>query len=338
MSNTQPIEAIEAEGAIQALHIPVALIDRDPAQPRTHFDEAALADLAESIRAHGVIQPVEVEATGDGRYRLHHGERRWRAAALAGRETIPAVVAPPRAADEALVRGLIENLHREDLNPIEEARVFQRLIGMGWPRMRISRETGRAHGTINARLVWLRLEEEIQQLVALGHLTADRELADALYVLPERVRVPLAQQIAAKHLGAKGAIRAAQALAEKLAQREAAETEGAARRPTITVASRPLHPTPMVRTAVPYANGSGPAPVATLAQASEAMCRSCVFMPKGNVIPSWELLAQVAAETCDECQRRSGPAVPRVCAQCPGVVLLRRFVNAPHPEPERDEE
>jgi ParB family chromosome partitioning protein len=297
MSNTQPIEAIEAEGAIQALHIPVALIDRDPAQPRTHFDEAALAELAESIRAHGVIQPIEVEATGDGRYRLHHGERRWRAAALAGRETIPAVVTPPLAADEKLVRQALENLHREDLNPIEEARVYQGLIDHGWARLRIARETGKSLPLINGRLAWLKLEPEVQRLVALGHLSKDGRLAEKLYVLPPEARVPLAQKIAAKHLGAKGAIRAAQALAEKLAQREAAETEGAARRPTITVASRPLHPTPMVRTAVPYANGSGPAPVATLAQASEAMCRSCVFMPKGNVIPSWELLAQVAAET-----------------------------------------
>lgn len=321
----------------QLLEIPVEQIDRDPAQPRTHFDEAALAELTESIRAHGVIQPVEVEATGDGRYRLHHGERRWRASKLAGRETIPAIVAPPRAVDERLVRGLIENLHRADLNPIEEARAFQRLIGMGWTRMQISRETGRAHGTITARLAWLRLEEEIQNLVAMGHLSVDRELADALYVLPEQARVALARQIAAKHLGAKGAIRAAQALAEKLAQREAAEVEGAARRPTIT-AKRSLHPTPMVRTAVPYANGSGPAPVTTLAQASEAMCRSCVFVPKGNVIPSWELLAQTASETCDECQRRSGPALPRVCTLCQGVALLRRLVSAAPVKPERDEE
>ena len=317
---------------LQLLELSIDLIDRDPAQPRTRFDEVALAELAESIRAHGVIQPIEVEATADGRYRLHHGERRWRASRLAGRETIPAIVAPPRAADEALVRGLIENLHRADLNPIEEARAFQRLLAAGWTRMRLSRETGRAQGTISARLAWLRLEEEIQQLVAAGHLSADRELADALYVLPERARVPLAKRLAAKRLGAKGAIHAAKAAAEKLAQRETAEAEGVKRRPALTAAP---HPTPMVRTAIPYANGSGPQPVATLAQAAEAMCRTCVFMPKGDVIPSWELVARAAGETCDECQRRNGPAVPKVCQQCPGVSLLRRFVNvATHPRPE----
>lgn len=182
----------------QLLDIPVELIDRDPSQPRTHFDEVALAELGESIRVHGVIQPVEVEETANGRYRLHHGERRWRASKLAGRETIPAIVAPPRAADEGLVRGLIENLHRKDLNVIEEARAFQRLIDMGWTRMRIARETGRSQGTITTRLAWLRLEEEIQNLVAMGHLSVDRELADALYVLPEQARVALA-----RHRGAR---------------------------------------------------------------------------------------------------------------------------------------
>ena len=319
--------------------IPVASIDRDPGQPRTHFDEGALHELAESIKKHGVIQPIEVEETPDGRYRLHHGERRWRASKLAGRETIPAIVAPPRAADEGLVRGLIENLHRKDLNVIEEARVFQRLLGMGWTQMRITRETGRVRETIKSRLAWLKLEEVIQHLVAVGPPTADRELAEALYVLPSQVRVPLAQQIAAKRLGPKGAIRAAQALAEKLAQRETAEAEGVARRPKLSDAPRPLHPVPMIRTAVPYANGSGPAPVATLEQAAAAMCRSCTFAPKGGVIPSWELLARLAEETCDECQRRDGPALPRVCELCQGVALLRRFVNADtHAQPvERDE-
>lgn len=326
----------------QLLEIPVEQIDRDPSQPRTHFDEVALAELADSIRAHGVIQPVEVEETANGRYRLHHGERRWRASKLAGRETIPAIVAPPRAADEGLVRGLIENLHRKDLNVIEEARAFQRLIDMGWTRMRIARETGRSQGTITTRLAWLRLEEEIQQLVALGHISVDRALADALYVLPSRARVALAQQIAARRLGPDGAIRAAQALAEKLARRETAEAEGAARRPAITGAAgratRPLHHVPMVRTAVPYANGSGPAPVTALAQAAEAMCRTCTFMPKGDVIPSWELLAQAAEATCNACQRRDGPALPSVCALCQGVALLRQLVTAipAGPAPEGD--
>ena len=323
MSKTQSI------GAIEARHIPVALIDRDPAQPRTHFDEAALHDLAESIREHGVIQPIEVEATADGRYVIHHGERRWRAAKLAGRETIPAIVAPARAADETLLRQLLENIHRADLNPIDEALIFQRLINMGWSRVRISKQTGRATQTINDRLTWLRLGPEIQHLVALGHLSPSRELANALLVLPERVRVPLAQRMVTQHLSPTAAVKAAQRAAEKLAQREEAEAAGKARRPTLATA-RPAHPVPMIRAAgipAPNGNGAPPRPSATLAQAAEAMCRTCVFWPGGTTIPSWELLEQAAAATCEACERKNGPAIPGVCQLCQGVALLRQLVD-----------
>lgn len=328
------------------LDIPVEQIDPDPAQPRTTFDEVELAALAESIRAHGVLQPVEVEATGDGRYRLHHGERRRRASQLAGRETIPAIVAPPRAADVALVRGLIENLHRKDLNVIEEAQVYKRLLDAGWTQTRIARETGKSLTHIASRLNWLTMEPEIQRLVALGHLPLDGRVVAALRVLPPEVRVPLAEKLVARGVATVKGITAAaeRTAAEILAQAEARE-QGKARHaaaaaavpgPNVRAAS---HPVPMVRTAIPYANGRGPAPVATVEQAAAAMCRSCTFVPKGGVIPSWTMLARTAEETCAECERRDGPALPQVCARCPGVALLRRFVNAApvEPEPEGDD-
>lgn len=165
--------------------IAVDLIDRNPDQPRTMFDEVTLAELAESIKAHGVIQPVEVEEKADGRFMLHHGERRLRAARMAGLTAIPAVVAGVQNAEGLLVRGLLENLHREDLNPIDEARVFRSLVEMGWPMVRIARETGRSMPTVTGRLAWLELEPEIQRLVALGHLPRDGRLAEKLRVLPE---------------------------------------------------------------------------------------------------------------------------------------------------------
>src|SRR5690606_18478990 len=140
---------------------------RNPDQPRTVFDDVTLAELAESVKAHGVIQPVEVEALEDGRYRLHHGERRLRAARMAGLEASPAVVAGHRNDEELLVRGLLENLHREDLNPIDEAQVFRSLLEMGWTRTRIARETGRAQSIVSGRLAWLEMEPEIRKLVAL---------------------------------------------------------------------------------------------------------------------------------------------------------------------------
>ena len=100
----------------QYREIPLAQIDRDPAQPRRLFDDVTLEALAESIRQEGVLQPVEVSAQENGRFLLHHGERRWRAAKLAGLTTIPAIIAPPPATDvERLVRGMVENMLREDL-------------------------------------------------------------------------------------------------------------------------------------------------------------------------------------------------------------------------------
>jgi ParB/RepB/Spo0J family partition protein len=344
MSNTQTIQpaAVAAEQAIQALHIPVALIDRDPAQPRTHFDEAALADLAESIRAHGVIQPIEVEATGDGRYRLHHGERRWRASKLAGRETIPAVVAPPRAADERLVRQALENLHREDLNPIDEARVYQGLIDHGWARLRIARETGKSLPLINGRLAWLKLEPEVQRLVALGHLSKDGRLAEKLYVLPPEARVPLAGKLARHGLGLQASLRACDKAAEEIARKAEALEEGRQRH-TDRAASVPAangalgtgdppgrngtlaHAVPLVA----YGAGGRRAVTATIGEAAEAMCRGCAVRPAGaDIIPAWEIVERAAAETCAACVRRDGPPIPRVCELCQGAVLLGRLLGA----------
>lgn len=320
----------------QLLDIPVEQIDRDPAQPRQHFDEVELAELADSIRAHGVIQPIEVEATGDGRYRLHHGERRWRASRLAGRETIPAIVAPARAADEGLVRGLIENLHRADLNPIEEAQVYKRLLDAGWTRTRIARETGKALGVIAARLEWLEMEPEIQRLVALGHLPRDGRVVAALRVLPPEVRGPLAERLAARGVGMKGIVAAAGQLAEKIAAKAEAREQGRARHtvaaaavpgPNDRGASTPV--TPMLALGAPGpANGRGPAPVvaATLTEAAEAMCRGCKIRPKGNLIPVWEILEEEARRTCAACQKRDGVARLDVCRLCPGVEMVRRLL------------
>jgi len=356
MSNTQSIAAVRA-GAIEARHIPVTAIDRDPGQPRTDFDEAKLHELADSIRAHGVIQPIEVEATGDGRYLIHHGERRWRASQLAGQETIPAVVAPARAADDNLVRQALENLHREDLNPIDEARVYRGLITLGWSRTRIARETGKSLPTINGRLVWLKLEKEIQHLVALGHLHRDSRLADKLLILPPEVRVPLAEKLARRGLGLKGSMAACDRMAAELTTRAEAAERGRERHATRAAAvGSPGDHNPNGRDPFAHANGRvnghGPAggalahavPMvaygangasaarATIGQAAEAMCRACSLRPSGaDVIPAWELVERAAEATCAACVKRDGPPIPRVCALCQGAELLRRLVAAVAP-------
>ena len=151
--------------------LPVAAIAPHPDQPRRHFDESALDELAASIAARGVIQPVIVRPQGEGRYQLVAGERRWRAAQRAQLHEIPALVRE-LSEREVMALALIENLQREDLNPIEEARAYQRLAeGEGLTQAEIARmvDKSRSHVANFQRL--LALPEEVIGLVEQGKLS-----------------------------------------------------------------------------------------------------------------------------------------------------------------------
>jgi ParB family chromosome partitioning protein len=129
----------------QALrNIPVDLLQRGKYQPRTHMDKQALAELADSIRAQGVVQPIVVRELKTGNYEIVAGERRWRAAQLAGLDAVPAMVR--KVPDEAaIVIALIENIQREDLNPLEQARALQRLIDeFGMTHQQLAGRVGRS--------------------------------------------------------------------------------------------------------------------------------------------------------------------------------------------------
>ena len=141
-----------------------------PMQPRTHFDEAALESLAESIRSHGVVQPLLVRRRGE-QYELIAGERRWRAAKLAGLTRVPVVV--KEVPDENLLEiALIENIQRENLNPIEEAQAYKKLIEtVGLTQEALATRVGRDRSYITNYLRLLRLPEDLQQLVKEGRLS-----------------------------------------------------------------------------------------------------------------------------------------------------------------------
>jgi ParB family transcriptional regulator, chromosome partitioning protein len=141
-----------------------------PMQPRTYFDEASLESLAESITSHGIVQPLVVRRRGDG-YELIAGERRWRAARMAGISKVPVVV--KEVPDESLLEiALIENIQREDLNPIEEAQAYQKLIEtVGLTQEALASRIGRDRSYITNYLRLLRLPEDIQQLVREGRLS-----------------------------------------------------------------------------------------------------------------------------------------------------------------------
>jgi ParB family chromosome partitioning protein len=170
-----------------------------PAQMRRRFPADSLRELADSIREHGVLQPVLVRPAADG-YELIAGERRWRAARQAGLERIPAVVREDAADDESLLLGLVENLQREDLDPIEEAHGIQRLIDQfGLTQDQAATRLGRSRVTVNQALSLLRACPAVSSATASGAISAGH--ARALIALPsaddqERgLRVALARRL-----------------------------------------------------------------------------------------------------------------------------------------------
>jgi len=179
------------EGFVQ---VDIDLIDPSPFQPRTTFREQALDELSRSIQSSGIIQPLVVRRTG-ARFELIAGERRWRAAQLAGLQRVPAILRS--VPDEmALEMTLVENLQREDLNPIEQARAFQRLSEeFGLTQEEVAERTGKDRATVANAVRLLRLEEFIQDLLEEGRISAGH--GRALLAIPEpKARIDLARRIA----------------------------------------------------------------------------------------------------------------------------------------------
>ncbi|GAB3361885.1 MULTISPECIES: ParB/RepB/Spo0J family partition protein [Giesbergeria] len=184
-------------------------------QPRTRMDEGALYELAESIRAQGIMQPILVRRLGTGPHAGCHeiiaGERRFRAAKLAGLDTVPVLVrdVPDEA---AAAMALIENIQREDLNPLEEAQGLQRLVReFGLTHEQAAQAVGRSRSTASNLLRLLQLAVPVQTMLMAGDL--DMGHARALLALDKATQITAAQQIAAKKLS----VREAEALGKKLA-------------------------------------------------------------------------------------------------------------------------
>jgi ParB family chromosome partitioning protein len=169
LSSTQPADGGAPHPELREL--PVELIKPNPHQPRSRFDEEALVALAESLRERGVLQPVLVRPVPGGTYELIAGERRWRAAQLAGFDLVPALVRPQDDA-ESLELALIENMAREDLNPIEEARACSLLVDeLGLTREEIGKRVGRSRVAVSNLLRLLDLPDEVLDLLVDGGLS-----------------------------------------------------------------------------------------------------------------------------------------------------------------------
>lgn len=183
------------------LRLPIEAIQREVTQPRKVFDEAKLKELADSIKAQGLIQPVLVRKDGD-HYKLIAGERRWRAAQLAGLQELPAIVREASDA-EAFELALVENLQRADLNPIEEAEGYRRLMEeFKLTQEEVSQRVGKERSSVANALRLLGLPEEVKQMVAAGELSMGH--ARALLGVPRLPEmVGLAERVAAQKLSVR---------------------------------------------------------------------------------------------------------------------------------------
>ena len=212
--------ALLGDAALQSqeggsLSLPISQVEPGLKQPRKRFEEESLQDLADSIRTHGVIQPLTVRRLASGYYQIIAGERRWRAAKLAGLTEIPAVII--EADDRKVMElGLIENLQREDLNPVEEANGYKVLMDeYGLTQEEVAQRVGKSRPAVANALRLLALPDPVHQLLEEGKLSAGH--ARAILAAPTgELQKKLAQKVIAEDLS----VRQTEALAKRLAAGE----------------------------------------------------------------------------------------------------------------------
>jgi ParB family chromosome partitioning protein len=283
--------------------IPLDRILPNPEQPRKTFDEGELLNLAASIREHGVIQPVTIEQAGDS-YILQDGERRVRAARLAGLADIPALVLPPlngSGTQDRLTRAVVVNVQRADMNPIEESHAYQRMRDeFGWNVNKIARRTGVYPKRIYDLLELGKLEPEIQQLIATRKFGHDANMIRAMLEIPDgQARISLVKGLAARKTTNKGCILAAKRLTEVLNSKA------------------------VIREHCPATAMAGK--LAGMDPDQEPRRWNAV-MQLGSV-PPWGMVTKTAFDTCEECELKS-MASQAVCGRCPLVDMLRRLMMA----------
>ena len=201
------LDALLGDPALQnqdggSVTLPITQVEPGLNQPRKHFDEEALSDLAESIRQHGILQPLTVRRLASGYYQIIAGERRWRAARMAGLTQVPAMIV--EADDRKVMElGLIENLQREDLNPMEEAMGYRSLMkDYGLTQEEVSQQVSKSRSTVANAMRLLQLPQEVQWLIEQGNLTAGHGRAMLPLANPE-VEIAMAGEIMRKNLSVR---------------------------------------------------------------------------------------------------------------------------------------
>lgn len=278
--------------------IPIDLIYPNQEQPRKHFERYALKKLAASIREQGVLQPISVIRVGDS-YILVDGERRLRAARMAGLTEIPADVRDgemPEARD-MLLMALVANVQREDLNPIEEGQAYQRMHQeFKMSQMEIARRTGVSIARVSGRLKLLELDQPIQNLIAVKRLHRDVTLANELIKIPdEEARIKLAEGLAQSKANLDASIDAARKVSRALLTQFESGT------PALSYGKRK-------------------------AGVEKLSLPEWDALYQLNRVPPWQVVTEAAMGTCDNCGLRP-VASEENCGQCPAVELLRRMLE-----------
>ncbi len=215
---TPEVQSSQASGG--SVQLPISQVEPGLNQPRKRFEPEALADLTDSIRVHGIIQPLTVRRLSSGYYQIIAGERRWRAAKAAGLDSVPAVII--EADDRKVMElGLIENLQREDLNPVEEAKGYQVLVQeYGLTQEEVAQSMGKSRPAIANTLRLLALPEAVLILLEEGSISAGH--ARAILAAPDQdLQIKAAQMTATQNLSVRQTEALIKSLQKAAAQQEA---------------------------------------------------------------------------------------------------------------------
>ena len=217
----EPAAAPAAPAGTGLAEVPIEQISPNPYQPRRTFNDASIEELSRSVREHGIIQPLVVTRTGDNKYRLIAGERRFRAAQKAGLTVVPVVIKETMTDSDTLQVALIENIQREDLNTIEEAYAYHQLHEeFGLTQEEISKRVGKERSTVANFLRLLRLPDSVKKLLASGQLSMGHARAILAVDSPKK-QEQLAERVVKRNLN----VRQTEMLAAESSPKAAAEPE-----------------------------------------------------------------------------------------------------------------
>jgi|GEM_PF-1455493 ParB family chromosome partitioning protein len=291
--------------------IPVTKIMRNPQQPRTVFDKDSLAELAQSIKETGLIQPIVVEDNGDGTYTLVGGERRWRAHQLLGRETIEANIRERSNHNgrELLVMGLVENVQRDDMNAMDEGEAYQRLHdehGMDWAD--IGKQVGKSTSALQQRALLTKLDPEIKEMIRRGEFTGMSSVARALLAIPDgKSRVELARQARAGKFTWRQVIGAAERMARAIAEQQKEKDKPADKRNS-----------PAMRQALKKSRRDD--------FDEETPPSGWDALKQAGTVPEWSKVSGASQAVCKSCSL-SSMANDVTCNECPLVEFIVRVVR-----------